>query len=96
MLKLIIKKNCPECLSISRKLEELNFAHQIQDIEESNDAEVKNLPEQPAPPFFIDEGNLIAGKEAMIAHLEELKTFKLEWDRFQSDACYCDDEGNVE
>jgi hypothetical protein len=39
---------------------------------------------------------MIQGSDAIIKHLEELEKFKELWDKFQSYACYCDEEGNVE
>jgi len=32
------------------------------------------------------------GSEAAIEHIEELRRFKEDWYRFQSDACYCEEE----
>jgi len=47
------------------------------------------------PPELIDGEVRVSGEEACRRHLESLAEIKAEWDRFQSDACYIDDDGRV-
>jgi hypothetical protein len=43
----------------------------------------------------MDDKEIIQGKDKILAHLEDLEGFKEQWYKFQSDACYCVEEGNV-
>jgi len=52
------------------------------------------LPAGTKPPVLIDEGCIIQGSKAILVYLEKLETFKEWWDKFQSDACYCDEEAD--
>jgi hypothetical protein len=54
------------------------------------------LPENTRLPVMADGDEIIQGLDRIFHHLEELENFKAERDKFQSDACYCDDEGNIE
>lgn len=56
----------------------------------------EGLPEGMEPPVLIDGEEIFQGREAILRHLEKMKAFGAEWYKFQSDACYCDIEGNVE
>jgi hypothetical protein len=47
-------------------------------------------------PLLMDSKKHIEGEKNIVAYLEELHKFKEEWDKFQSDSCYCDDDGNIE
>jgi hypothetical protein len=42
-----------------------------------------------------DGDEVFEGSKAVADHLEEMKEFKRQWYKFQSDACYCDEEGNI-
>ncbi len=48
------------------------------------------------PPVVWDDQRTYVGKNAILGFLEEMAQFKQEWDKFQSDTCYCDDEGEIE
>jgi len=70
-------------------------AHRVIDV-----ADGKNLPkgirETDQFPVLKDNGKMVQGEKEILRYLEEYKKLKDEWDKFQSDACYCDDEGNIE
>ena len=53
-------------------------------------------PVQSAQPVLWDDEIKYEGKTAILQFLEEMAQFKAEWDKFQSDTCYCDDEGEIE
>jgi hypothetical protein len=56
-------------------------------------AELKDvLPKLKRLPAMDDEGKLYQGIDAIMKHLEELEAFKEQWYKFQSDACYCDED----
>ena len=54
------------------------------------------LPDDvPDTPALRDDGEVITGEVALRTHLEELQELMNDWDRFQSDACYIEDDGTV-
>ena len=93
MITLYRTKDCPACTGIEETLRELSLAHEVVVVSGERD---DRLPDQSRPPVLMDEGQVAQGSQAILAHLEELEGFKAQWERFQSDACYCDDQGNVE
>ena len=40
-------------------------------------------------------GKSYRGLKEIADHVAELSEIKKEWDRFQSDSCYCDEDGEV-
>jgi hypothetical protein len=54
------------------------------------------LPATLTPPALIDGEKIISGAEAIARHLSELSQLKAAWDKFQGDACYCGDDGEIE
>lgn len=49
----------------------------------------------PSLPALRDDDTVITGDEALTEHLESLQELMNDWDRFQSDACYIEDDGTV-
>jgi hypothetical protein len=91
MIKFYRKKDCPKCTGIQEALEELVLAHKVIVVE--GKGELKGtFPEGTRLPVMDDEGKLYQGIDAIMAHLEELTEFKEQWYKFQSDACYCDED----
>ena len=84
--------NCPACADIEATLQELVVAHKVIVIE----------ADQPKPelgdislPAFKENGHVISGQEAIRTYLQELEGFVTTWRRFQSDACYFDEDGEL-
>lgn len=50
------------------------------------------IPELPA---LRDEGQLVTGEASLRAHLDDLGDLMADWDRFQSDACFIEDDGSI-
>lgn len=78
---------------IEQKLCDIVIAHKVQII-----SSLKEVPFDAGPhslPLLLDNGNLISGEEALLQHLEKLKKLMADWDRFQSDACFLDDDGTT-
>lgn len=44
-------------------------------------------------PAIRQDGRLVSGREGLLQALKELELMAEAWRRFQSDACYVDDEG---
>ncbi len=49
-----------------------------------------------ALPCLRDDDRIVCGKEDVLNYLERLGGFLEEWQKFQSDTCYCDENGNIE
>jgi len=43
-------------------------------------------------PALVDEEKAVQKKEPIVPRLEKIGKFKELWDKFQSDACSCDEE----
>jgi hypothetical protein len=54
------------------------------------------LPEGTRPPVLVDEGQVYQDRNAILTHLEEVRALREPWYKYGADACYCDEEGNVE
>ena len=93
MITLYRTEDCPRCSAIQEVLEGMTLAHKVVIVDEPEDADV---PHASRLPVLEDEGEVIEGRDAILQHLDQLAGFKAEWEKFQTDACYCDDEGNVE
>lgn len=52
-------------------------------------------PDVPSLPALRDDEEVIAGSDALDDHLDSLRELMNEWDRFQSDACYIEDDGSI-
>lgn len=95
MIRFFRNRNCTGCAAIQETLEELCLAHDVIVLDSP-----KDLPDEFAdagpPPILVDDREIIQGREDILAHMEELAEFKDLWYKFQSDACYCDEEGNIE
>ena len=88
MIKVYLKKNNVESKDILDGLKELVVAHEVEYLE--NTGKKFDLP------AIIDDNRVIQGKRNIMQYLEELSEFLDEWQKYQSDACYCDSDGNVE
>ena len=95
MIRFFRTENCPGCQDIENTLKELCMAHEVVIVKEKKDIP-PFVPSDTKLPFLTDEERLIQGSNNIIDHLSELEEFKSKWYKFQSDACYCDDAGNIE
>ncbi len=94
MLYLYHKKGNSGSVEIRENLKEMVAAHQVIEIHSADD-----LPEFVGAmgdlPVLKDGSRIVSGKKAILSHLEEFGLLKYEWDKFQSDACYCGDDGEI-
>jgi hypothetical protein len=49
----------------------------------------------PTLPALRDKGEIVTGKARLRTHLNELRALMADWNRFQSDACYIEDDGTI-
>jgi len=87
-------KDCTGCKGIQSTIEAMRFAHKIV-IVKKGPLRAAHIPPGTKPPVLVDEKEVIQGRENILRHMEELEDFKEQWYKFQSDACYCDEEGNI-
>ena len=93
MLQFYRTANCAGCAEIEAALQEMVIAHKI--ITVTSEKPPESLPANTSLPAIRDNGQIISGPEAIATYLKELAKFVADWRRFQSDACYLDDEGEV-
>jgi len=76
---------------IEEALDEMVIAHETETIDNG-----RSLPDDiPALPALRDEGEVVTGEAALRDHLAHLRDLMADWNRFQSDACFVDDDGTV-
>jgi len=83
MIKLYRPADCPGCEEIEAVLQELVISHKI--------IVVEGRP----IPTLEDSGQVYTGRQEIKTHLQELEQIVADWRRFQSDACYIDDDGEL-
>jgi glutathione S-transferase len=93
MIELYRKTDSPQSDDIEAKLKELVVAYKVVAIEGGDAGPVlAALGKHVTLPALKDDGKVISGLPAITAHLEELEEFVVLWRKFQSDACYCDED----
>lgn len=80
---------------IQEALDELCLAHDVVLVTKTSENQ-GSLPAGTHLPALVDDGRIYQGRSEIHAHLEELEAFRELWYKYGSDACYCDEEGNVE
>ena len=85
--------DCSNCTDIEAALEEMVIAHKIITVNHVQKAEA--LPPGTPLPALKDNDKFITGHNAITAHIKELEKFVETWRKFQSDACYIDDNGEA-
>ena len=86
MIELQRSADSPVADDIEKRLRDLVVAHTVVVVDA--DGSVTDLP-------VIRDGNLTARGSEIPAFLEQLTRDMAEWSRFQSDACYLEDDGTV-
>jgi hypothetical protein len=87
MLTLYRRPDDARADEVQDTLDEIVIAYQTETI-----ADDTTLPDTPA---LRDDGEVISGEAALNEHLQKLTDLMNDWDRFQSDACYIEDDGTV-
>ncbi|MCK6628581.1 MAG: hypothetical protein L6R45_25810 [Anaerolineae bacterium] len=93
MIKLYRPADCPDCAEIEAALQEMVVAHQVIVLEGGQMA--AELGPKVALPAIRENNRTVSGPEAINTYLKELATFVANWQRFQSDSCYLDNEGQT-
>jgi len=83
-------KDCPGCQAIEDTLNDLAIAYDCVAVEDGNELPGELVGQK--LPILIDEGKTIRGSSNIIDHLADLANLKKQWYKYQSDACYCEDD----
>ena len=94
MLLFYRSPDCPQCSHIEETLKELTIAHRVVLIQNKGE-DGEKLPKGAKLPLLQDEAEVFVGIDDILKRLTELEKFKELWDTFQSDACYCDEDGEM-
>lgn len=95
MITFYRKQNCPRCADIESAIEELLMPHRIV-VVRSRDELPEHMRSTARLPAMEDEGRVYQGADEVLAQLEKLSAFKERWYKYQSDACYCDEDEDDE
>lgn len=96
MLTLYCKRGDPQCETVRDRLDDLSVAHRVVDVSEPKRHQDLGLPKGGRLPALSDSGQWFVGAEEIGTHLDEFQGFVAQWRKYQCDACYVDEEGNVE
>ena len=95
MITFLRTVGCTGCEASEEVVEELCIAHKV--VTTGQDAKSCTLLSDGAePPMLVDGDRTFQGHKDVIAHLQKLEGFRDLWYRFQSDACYCNESGQIE
>ncbi|MFW6152352.1 MAG: glutathione S-transferase N-terminal domain-containing protein [Verrucomicrobiota bacterium] len=90
MITFYRNKNCNDCAVIEERLQELSLAHKtVTVVGQENDAQAEQRGG--TMPKLDDNGKVVTGHNPIAEHIGKLQSFKEQWEKFQSDACYCDE-----
>jgi glutathione S-transferase len=79
---------------LQQALEESSLAHDVVLVSAAGPGR-EGLPAGARPPVLVDDGRVYQDKAAILARLGELTALRELWHKYGSDACYCDEDGNV-
>ncbi len=91
MVTLYRQPGDPWADEIEESLGEMVIAHEVEHAEDA-DALPEIISELPA---LHDDGEVVTGASALRSHLQTLRALMADWNRFQSDACYVEDDGSI-
>jgi glutaredoxin len=89
MITLYRTESCPACDQAQEALEEMVVAHKVVKIEGARPANLQGL-ELPV----IVEGEKVVSGQAVDPYLAQLARDAELWRKFQSDACYINEDGS--
>ncbi len=92
MIELYIRNDCPACGVVQNALQDMTLAHRVITVGDDH-ALPLGLPPDAQPPVLVDDGKAIYGRDALRAHLQQLREFKAQWEKYQGDTCYGDEDG---
>jgi hypothetical protein len=89
MITLYRRPDDPQADDLQAALDEMVIAYETEPV-------TGDLPEDvPGLPALRTDGDVVTGAAALHDALDDLRTLMDDWDRFQSDACYIEDDGTI-
>lgn len=95
MIYLYRPENSAFCDEIETQLREMVLAHEVVIVEKPNELTRLGVSEEQKLPLLKENRNFFSGEDAVRTHVRYLEKVKNDWDRFQSDSCFCGDDGSV-
>jgi hypothetical protein len=88
MITLYLLKNDEQSEHVCELFRDLAVSHRV--------VYKPSLPSRLRLPAVVDDDRILQGREEIEAYVEELTLYLAEWQKFQSDACYCNRDGEVD
>jgi glutaredoxin len=87
-MTLYITEGCKTCSDLREALEATALAHETVVVPQEGWSD--RVPQGTEPPVLIDDDKVIHGSNEIFAYIDQLKGFKADWLKYQSDVCYSD------
>lgn len=81
--------------TIEEALRDMVIAHEVEVVAPDDSLDDVPASSRDDLPVLLDDGVPVTGEAAIKDRLDELRTLMSDWDKFQSDACYIDEDGTV-
>ncbi len=88
MITLYRKPGCGFCDEIEEELKELVITFDVVNVD-------KNFPKEITLPAIKDDDKMISDYENIKKYMNDLTKFVELWRKYQTDACYIDDDGEI-
>jgi hypothetical protein len=95
MITFFATAKCRECGAIEEALQTLCLAHELV-LAAGDQKPPKGLPPGTLLPAMVDGKSILQGHRDILEHVQQLEAVKALWDKYQSDACHCGDDGEIE
>lgn len=92
MITLYCTIDDPESRAVQSALEDSCLAYTIVD----RGAAPATLAAETVDAILVDDGEVFRGSVEILPHVEQLIALRDLWHKYGSDACYCDEQGNIE
>ncbi len=91
MVTLYRRPDDPHADELQSALDDMVIAYETETIQ-AGASPPNDVPKLPA---LRTDGDVVTGAAALQETLDDLRALMADWDRFQSDACYINDDGTV-
>jgi len=91
MITLYRRPDDPQADEIQEALDDMVIAYETETVEDA----MPPPDDVPALPALRDDREVVTGASDVSDHLDHLRDLMADWDRFQSDACYVEDDGTI-
>ncbi|VAW04111.1 hypothetical protein MNBD_ACTINO02-275 [hydrothermal vent metagenome] len=91
MLTLYREASCEDCDEIARTLTDMVVAHTVVTVGDTWPPELS----EGSLPTIVEGDKVVRGIDDVRSFVRALAEYLDEWNRFQSDSCYVDENGNI-